>query len=71
MRLAPLPAQAHARSHTVIVKDLDPIRTRVWDTGTPITRRNGGADHIFRSIGRRSLWIRDPDGHELELAELS
>lgn len=53
-------------SRKFVVADLEQVRARAWDFGTRVARRRDGAD---RPAPSRSLWIFDPDGHELELEE--
>jgi predicted enzyme related to lactoylglutathione lyase len=65
----PAHAQTDPGTRRLFVADLDAVRARAWDFGSRITRRAVGADRIHGAGQRRSLWIADPDGHELELAE--
>jgi catechol 2,3-dioxygenase-like lactoylglutathione lyase family enzyme len=61
-------AHSGARDCSFVVADLDLVRARAWDFGTRVVRRgDGGWDQ--QPGRRRSLWIYDPDGRELELVE--
>jgi catechol 2,3-dioxygenase-like lactoylglutathione lyase family enzyme len=55
-------------SATLSVTDIEDVRTRVWDAGVPISRGEAAPAQIVDHGTRRSLYVRDPDGHELELA---
>jgi catechol 2,3-dioxygenase-like lactoylglutathione lyase family enzyme len=55
---------------TLIVSDLDRVRARVWESGIAIVRDDGSPAQIQRSRNRRLLYVRDPDGYELELVEV-
>ena len=57
-----------AESATLTVTDIDDVRTRVWDAGVPISRGEAAPAQIVDHGTRRSLYVRDPDGHALELA---
>lgn len=62
--------QFGAATGVLIVTDLERVRARVWDAGALVTRHRGAPAQIHVSHDRRSLYVRDPDGHELELAEV-
>lgn len=53
-----------------VVADLDRVREAVWDFGISAARDSGDPDHIYRRSDGRSLYVRDPDGHEIELVEI-
>jgi hypothetical protein len=53
-----------------VVADLDQVREAAWDLGIAAVRDSGEPDHIFRWRHGRSLYVRDPDGHEIELLEI-
>src|SRR5262245_16986652 len=55
---------------TLIVSNLDRVRARSWESGIAIARDDGSPAQIQRSRDRRFLYVRDPDGHELELEEV-
>ena len=52
------------------VKDLDAVRQLVWELGVSVARDSGAADHIHRWANGRSLYVRAPDGVEIELVEI-
>jgi catechol 2,3-dioxygenase-like lactoylglutathione lyase family enzyme len=62
------PAKSAAASATLTVTNLDEVRDRVWDAGVPIARGEAAPAQIVDHGTRRSLYVRDPDGHDLELA---
>lgn len=51
------------------VANLDEAREALWDSGVGVSRDSGQPDQIFRGPNGRSLYIRDPDGNEIELVE--
>jgi catechol-2,3-dioxygenase len=54
-----------------VVTDLDRVRQLAWELGVRVARDSGAPDHIYQWSNRRSLYIHDPDGNEIELAELT
>jgi catechol 2,3-dioxygenase-like lactoylglutathione lyase family enzyme len=52
-----------------VVTNLDRVRQAVWEFGVHVARDSGEPDHIFRWSNRRSLYVHDPDGNEIELVE--
>ncbi len=52
-----------------VVGNLDEAREALWDAGVSVSRDSGQPDQIFRDPNGRSLYIRDPDGNEIELIE--
>ena len=59
-----------AEGFGVVVRDLDWAREAIWDLGLPVASDSGEPDHIYRWPNGRSLYVRDPDGHEIEVAEI-
>lgn len=53
-----------------VIANLDQVREAVWDLGISAARDSGNPDHIYRWTHGRSLYVRDPDGHEIELVEI-
>jgi hypothetical protein len=53
-----------------VVADLDQVREAIWELGISAARDSGDPDHIFRRSHGRSLYVRDPDSHEIELVEI-
>lgn len=53
-----------------VVPNLDRARQQAWDLGVEIARDSGAPDQIYRWSNGRSLYVRTPDGNEIELAEL-
>jgi catechol 2,3-dioxygenase-like lactoylglutathione lyase family enzyme len=62
---SPARARDAEPSGPMIVADLDQARAKIWDAGLRVTRE-GTREWIAATESRR-LWVRDPDGHELEL----
>nr|MBO2512914.1 hypothetical protein [Gammaproteobacteria bacterium] len=60
----------HLRRWGFVVNDLDTVRQLVWELGVAVARDSGAADHIYRWASGRSLYIRAPDGVEIELVEI-
>lgn len=60
----------HQRRWAFAVRDLDAVRQLVWELGVPVARDSGAADHIYRWANGRSLYVRAPDGVEIELVEI-
>jgi catechol 2,3-dioxygenase-like lactoylglutathione lyase family enzyme len=67
---AALPAWLRANRWGFVVADLDATRAQVWELGVRVARDSGELDHIYRRPGADSLYVRDPDGNEIELVEL-
>lgn len=61
---------AQTRRWAFAVTNLEQVREKVWDLGVKVARDSGEPDHIFRRRGRASLYVRDPDGNEIELVEM-
>jgi catechol 2,3-dioxygenase-like lactoylglutathione lyase family enzyme len=59
--------QDAAASAALIVADLEQVRARAWDAGVTITRGHFASARIVENGQPRSLYVRDPDGHELDL----
>ncbi len=59
------------RRWAFVVADLEEVREQVWELGVEVARDSGEPDHIFRRRGSASLYVRDPDGNEIELVELT
>jgi catechol 2,3-dioxygenase-like lactoylglutathione lyase family enzyme len=53
----------------LVVDDLDQVRRNLWDLGFVVSRDSGAPDQIYRSFDGRSLYVRDPDAHEIRLLE--
>jgi catechol 2,3-dioxygenase-like lactoylglutathione lyase family enzyme len=66
-RREPVP-RGTAESTTLTVTNIEEVRDRVWDAGVPIARGEAAPAQIVDHGTRRSLYVRDPDGHDLELA---
>jgi len=62
---------AQNRRWAFVVTNLEEVREKVWDLGVKVARDSGEPDHIFRRGGRASLYVRDPDGNEIELVEMN
>ena len=60
----------HLRRWGFVVNDLDTVRQLVWELGVTVARDSGAADHIYRWANGRSLYVRAPDGVEIELVEI-
>lgn len=60
-----------ARRWGFVVADLDVVRAQVWELGVKVARDSGAPDHIYRWSSSRSLYVKTPDGHEIELVELN
>ena len=56
-----------AASAALIVADLEQVRARAWDAGVTITRGHSASARIVENGQPRWLYVRDPDGHELDL----
>lgn len=59
------------RRFGLVVGDLEQAREAVWELGVAIARDSGDADHVYRRPDGRSLYVRDPDDHELELVDVA
>jgi catechol 2,3-dioxygenase-like lactoylglutathione lyase family enzyme len=64
-----LPAWLRTTRWGFVVADLDATRAQVWELGVQVVRDSGELDHIYRRSGADSLYVRDPDGNEIELVE--
>lgn len=67
-------ARAHGNEQQVqcfslIVDDLDRVRADLWDMGVPLADGSIEPRRRYPWYPGRSLLIRDPDGHEIELVE--
>lgn len=60
---------AQNRRWAFVVTNLEEVREKVWDLGVKVARDSGEPDHVFRRRGGASLYVRDPDGNEIELVE--
>ena len=60
---------AFMRCWGFVVKNLDRVRQRVWELGVSVARDSGAPDQIYRWSDGRSLYVRAPDGNEIELVE--
>jgi catechol 2,3-dioxygenase-like lactoylglutathione lyase family enzyme len=59
------------RRWAFVVTDLEHIRDMVWELGVKVARDSGAPDHIYRWSNGRSLYVQAPDGHEIELVEIT
>ena len=60
-------ARRSAQSLRLSAGDLDATRASLWDQGVPLA--HGTREPGETGNARRSLFVRDPDGHLIELVE--
>lgn len=66
---APRP-EAFVRELGFVVSNVDDARAWIRELGVPIARDSGATDQIFQWSNGRSLYVRAPDGVEIEIAEM-
>jgi catechol 2,3-dioxygenase-like lactoylglutathione lyase family enzyme len=59
------------RAWAFTVINLEHARQAIWDLSVRIARDSGAPDQIFRWPNARSLYIRSPEGNEIELVEVN
>ena len=66
-RVPPMRNQRAINHWGFVVKDMDDIRARLEEADVPVRNVDNGNGGFFDYPRSRSLYIEDPDGHEIEL----